>query len=879
MSLPPWWQVVTPHKDILKGKMTEAIFAADLGDVVRGNAPQEYQDAGIFFQKTYLTTGLAKLVENVLSRLVNGEGDPVIQLQTPFGGGKTHALLVLYHIVKSGKSVAHLLPFSSLPKAKASVAVFVGTHADPLAGKTPWGEIAHQLGRYGVVEEHDKKRVSPGKDRINEMLESSGPTLILMDEVLEYIVKANRAEKLERITQGQTLAFLQELSEVVASRPDCCLVVTLPASILERYDEEAEKSLQQLQKIIGRIEAIYTPVEGVELYEVVRKRLFEELGDDKARRRVADWYFGLYQKLGIDAPSETREVAYRDKIVRAYPFHPELIDVLYERWGSYPTFQRTRGVLRLLAEVVADLYSKKTASPLIQSSVISLDNQAIRREFIKHIGNEFDSVISADVAGINAKAPKVDKEMGSEYRKHDICKGIATSVFLYSFSGGESREASLPRIRVALLREGIPVTIVGDAISRLEQELWYLHSEKKQYAFRNQPNLNRVIADREETITDDRIEERLRELTKAKAGKAMEVYLWPDRPSDVPDNRNLKLAVLSDNLTQEDSDKFASDLLTSSGAGYRVYKNTLFVLRTDENGQLNLRKAVRRYLALMDVQASKDLMGRLTKESQEELKNKLKESERMLPYSLLNAYRQLGLMGQKGIEYRDLGLPTNDAQSLSERVLLRLVEDEKVLPRVTAKYVTDRTFKPEEEEKTLRSVQEILLKTIGLSVPENEDCLLNSIAKCVAEGSLGLRKNDKVLFRTGVDVELDDVVLRREYAQRLIEESGGKIDEAGVTTAGADQAGAAGANGRATQEKRPKGGVKKLRIRATVPWDKLSPIISGVVLPLKYEGEPPKIVVEIEAFSEEGFDRTTLNAKVRETLEQVGAVLEEWKEE
>ncbi|GFP20287.1 hypothetical protein HKBW3S03_01789, partial [Candidatus Hakubella thermalkaliphila] len=353
-------------------------------------------------------------------------------------------------------------------------------------------------GQYEIIKEHDKKRIAPGKEKLRQILEASGPTLILMDEILEYIVKANRAEKVEKITQGQTLAFLQEISEVVASSENCGLVITLPASILERYDEEAERSLQQLQKISGRVEAVYTPVEGVEIYEVIRKRLFEDLGDEKTRRQVAESYFKLYQSVGTDVPSEVKEIEYRERIERAYPFHPELIDVLYERWGSYPTFQRTRGVLRLVAEVVADLYGGEVVSPLIQYSIVNLENQTIRREFIKHIGNEYDSVISADIAGKNAKAPRIDKEMGSEYERYGTAKGIATSVFLYSFSAGASRETTLPRIRVALLREGIPATIVGDAVAKLEEELWYFHSERKQYAFRNQPNLNRLLVDREE---------------------------------------------------------------------------------------------------------------------------------------------------------------------------------------------------------------------------------------------------------------------------------------------------------------------------------------------------------------------------------------------
>lgn len=253
--------------------------------------------------------------------------------------------------------------------------------------------------------------------------------LILMDELVEYAVKA-------KDFADQISAFSHELTETVKSKDNVCLVCTLPSSV--PYGEAGERALNELQRIYGRrVEAVYTPVEGIEIYEVIRKRLFEDFGDEKTIKEVAQGYFDLYQKLGPDVPSEVREIEYRDRIEHAYPFHPELIDVLYERWGSFSTFQRTRGVLRLLAEVIADLYRRKIPSPLIHSSLVNLENQKIRMEFVKHIGSEYDSVIAADIAGKNATAPKIDKEMGSEYEKYGIASGIATSVFIYSFSGAE----------------------------------------------------------------------------------------------------------------------------------------------------------------------------------------------------------------------------------------------------------------------------------------------------------------------------------------------------------------------------------------------------------------------------------------------------------
>ncbi|MGH7799467.1 MAG: ATP-binding protein [Thermodesulfobacteriota bacterium] len=872
MALQSWWQVTTPHKDIREGKMSEAIFAADLGDVVYGKAPLEYKDASTFFQKTYLTQGLKNLLENVLSRLSGGKGDPVIQLQTPFGGGKTHALLALYHVIKHRKDIEHLPAISEFPKVKnAKVAVFVGTHADAVLGKTPWGEIAEQLGVYEIIKEHDKKRIAPGKQILRKIFQVSGPTLILMDEILEYIVKANRAEKVERITQGQTLAFLQEISEVVASSEDCCLVLTLPASILERYDEEAERSLQQLQKISGRVEAVYTPVEGVELYEVIRKRLFDNFGDEKTRKNVAQSYFDLYQKLGADVPSEVKEIEYRERIERAYPFHPELIDVLYERWGSYPTFQRTRGVLRLLAEVVADLYTHKVVSPLIQSSLVNLGNQTIRREFIKHIGNEFEAVIASDIASQNAKAPKTDKEMGTEYKKYNISEGIATSVFLYSFSAGASKETTLPRIRVALLREGIPTTIVGDAVAKLEEQLWYFHSEKNQYAFRNQPNLNRVIVDREETILDDRIREELKNLIQKNAGRALEVYLWPESPSDIPDNKNLKLAILGSSFSY-DSEKgksLTTELFEKAGAGFRVYKNTLFTLLVDDNHYVSLSKGLRRLLALMEVQNDKSLLEILTKQSHEELKNKFKDMEKEIQFRILTAYRYLALLEAGGTSWKDLGIPTvGSNQTISERVKQYLKDQERLLAHLTPKYLLDKAFSKEDNEKSLRDIYELHLKTPGMPIPESERVLIDTVKEGIKNGALGVQEGPEIYYKQDFVPNIDSTVLRGEIAEQKKGEKD-KIPQPLPET-------------QPSQPPSPThtpGVVKRIYLRAVVPWDKLSELVRGVISPLKDKGSPPEITIEIRAESEKGFDRTTLDSKVQETLRQIGAKTEEWKEE
>jgi len=863
MTLPSWWQVTTLHKDIREKRLTEAIFAADLGDVYYEKAPTEYQDASIFFQKTYLTQGLKNILGNVLSRLSSGKGDPVIQLQTPFGGGKTHALLALYHAVKNREKVKHLEVISQLPQPKnAMIAVFAGTYPDPIKGRTPWGEIAHQLGVYEKVKEHDEKRRSPGKEILDDIL-GENPVLILMDELVQYAVKA-------KDFSDQISAFSQEITELVKSKDNCCLICTLPSSA--PYGEEGERALSELQRIYGRVEAVYTPVEGVEIYEVIRKRLFDDFGDEKIRKDVAQTYFNLYQKLGSDVPVEVREIEYREHLEHAYPFHPELIDVLYERWGSYPTFQRTRGVLRLLAEVVADLYNKKITMPLIQSSLVNLGNQAIRREFIKHIGNEFEAVIASDIASQNAKAPKIDKEMGSEYEKYGIASGIATSVFLYSFSGAEKKETSLPRVRVALLRENIPHIIVGDAISKLEEELWYFHSEKRQYSFRNQPNLNRVILEREETVSDEKIREELKGITKRNTGKALEVYLWPENSSDIPDNKNLKLAILSPELSHdsEKGKKLVAEFYEKAGIGFRVYKNTLFMLAIDRTQYTTLSKSLRHFIALSDLLTDKGLLGTLTKESREELKRKLKDVEKEVPFRILTVFRKLAVLEEKGLNWKDLGIPTvGMGASISERVKQYLIDLEKILSAISPRVILDKTFAKNESEKLLGDIAELFLKTPGMPIPEKIDILFDAAKEGVKSGLIGVREGAGVYYKQEVSPTIDSVLLRSEVAEKEkereaeeeeVKEEKKKKEEVVVE-----------------EEVVKTGIVKRVTFVAKIPWDKLSYIIAGVIRPLKDKGSSPEITVKIE--SEGEFDRTTLDTKVKETLQQIGAEIEEWKED
>jgi hypothetical protein len=886
----PWWNVAVPHRDIREGRLDESVFAAKLGDVLRSRGSLEYRDPETFFRKTHLTPGLRRLCAIVVSKLSGGKGEAFIQLQTPFGGGKTHALIALYHLFKNSetisglevtKSILHDDDVKQIPQAK--VAAFVGTEVDAIRGLTPWGEIAKQLGSYSLVEEHDKKRVSPGTGILVKLLEDNKPVLILIDELLEYAVKA-AAVNLKDVTgaegtlKGQLSSFLQELSEAVTTVDRCVVIATLPSSILEHYDEAAEQTLMQLQKISGRAEAIYTPVEGEEVYEVIRKRLFDELGDPKIHRAVADEYFDIYSRLGEEVPSEYREEDYKRKIAKAYPFHPEIIDKLYERWSTFATFQRTRGVLRFLAEVVSDLYRREYPASLIQPSHINLDNSIIRTELVKHIGNQFEGVIASDITGPNANAPRIDRGMASEYSKFKVATGLATAVFFNSFSAAAERKGiSVQRLRVAFLREGIPFPIVGDAMKRLENELYFLHSDKSLYYFLSSPNINRIIIDKEEAVKEkeEDIEQEIRDRIQKIAGSQFETIVWPRNAADISESKKTRLVILRPTPSYGDPtlEELINELLKKTSVGFRAYQNTLLLLAADSNEYDALRKNVCRLLALKAIEASQDLMKSLSGEDKQALfgkdgrGGKLGDADSAVSVKTLMTYQYLIKAYDSTYKLYPLGIPTiGEKTDISLRVRGYLEDQDLLLEKVSPKVVLEKVFEKGENEKPYQQVWEAFLRYPQLPMLENEQTLRNAI-----RAGLGLKLGDRVFFggqelpTTGFE---EAIVLRPEairppsppppcpQGQHWDSIQGKCVDDTLQPP---------------PLPPTPPDRFHHVRLKLNVPWDRLSELVRGVFTPLSREGAQITLDLDIQARSEKGISKSTLNLTIKETLNQIGA--------
>lgn len=853
--------IAIPHDDILAGRLTMEVFAADLWEVFKGRAPEEYRDARLFFQKTYQTEGLTTLLDVVYERLQGSGGDPVIQIQTPFGGGKTHALIAMYHMASQWG---------------VKPVVIVGT---PMAASdTLWGMLEEQL---TGERRYFTGLVSLGRDALHDLLSPRQPTLILMDELLEYVTKAAGVPVAASTLAAQTIAFVQELTEVAGTIPGVCLVITLPSSVLEHFDEGAERLFQQLQRVSGRVERIYTPVQEHEITQVVRHRLFSDL-DEHKMHQVIDRFMEYASREGL-LPAGVEVSQYRQRFVASYPFLPEVIDVLYHRWGSFSSFQRTRGVLRLLALVVHSL--KDSAQPYITLADFDLSNQEIRRELLKHIGQEYDSVIASDITGADAGARKINDELGKAYQGLNLGTRVATTVFMHSFSGGVEHGATLGEIKRHAAIVDQPASIVAEAVEKLQGKLFYVHRPDAFYFFTTQANLTRLVLNRMENVEPQQIRAQERALLEQSISRdaRLKVYIWPEDTADIPDTPDLKLIILP-----KDNERVRQEIFANKGGIPRVNRNTLFFLVPSSGERTNFEHLVCRYLAYKSLDGDKKV--RLTPEQEEEVKKGLKECQRDLSEAIRRLYRLLYVVQRADFKEYDLGVPTyGESRPLDQEIFTKLRTEGEILEKIAPLVIKERFLQGRDYVLT-----EQLYKA-SLTAPGEHRALdrvawEQGIAEGVRSGLFGLGELvDQQLFchyfKQPVSVALsgDEVIIRAEVCQAQLEATGvpargGKVtpvgDTGGVSDTGGWEVvpGGSGDVSAAPEASGKTGSIRtSLRLRFPVPKGKVSNLM-GVMNFLQSRFSRMEVTLRVEqgSLSEQEYED-----KVKETFRQMGVQAEE----
>ncbi len=630
-GLTPWREVIVPHPDVQRGAYLQAEFAADLGQVVEGQASAEYLDPRQFFARTYLTVGLTDLLVGALQRLSGAGGEPVVELQTNFGGGKTHSMLALYHLV-SGVA-ADTLPGIEPILARAGVAdvprvkraVLVGTRHGPAEGvvrdgrriNTLWGNLAWQLGGAEAFERlraSDEARVSPGADILAGILTDFGPALILIDEWVTFVRQLWSDDTLRAGSFDANLSFAQSLTEAAKQAPRALLVASLPSSDIEIGGEGGRTALTRLQNTFGRVQSPWRPASAEEGFEIVRRRLFEPVPADRApvRDAVIQRFADMYARGTGDFPAVTREAAYQRRMTAAYPIHPELFDRLYEDWSTLERFQRTRGVLRLMASVIHALWIRNERSPLIMPSSLPLDEQAVQTEATRYLEDAWVPVIESDIDGPNSLPITLDKGDGSLGR-YSAARRVARTIYLGSAATQQAanRGVDARSVKLGSVLPGESAGTYGDALRQLAEQATYLYDQNGRYWYSTQPSVARLARDRAEQLAPEVVDEAIRrELRERHADRPpfARLHAAPRSPADVPDEDSVALVVLGPEVShssrsgESSAIKAARDILDGRGPGPRHHRNMLVFLAAESARLEELRDGVRQHLAWRSIQ-------------------------------------------------------------------------------------------------------------------------------------------------------------------------------------------------------------------------------------------------------------------------------------
>ncbi|MBI4527695.1 MAG: DUF499 domain-containing protein [Deltaproteobacteria bacterium] len=726
-ELKPWREVVNPHKDVASGKYQQAEFAADLWQVHLGEGTDEYRHPAEFFRRTFLTDSLKQLLIGAVQRLAGAGGDPVVQLQTNFGGGKTHSMLALYHLF-SGTKPGELLGIdavlkeagvSTLPKVKR--VVLVGnkispgnpvTKGDGTVVRTLWGELAWQLGyAAGGVKEakkaftriraDDEKATSPG-DVIRELFNEYGPSLILIDEWVAYARQLHDQSELPAGTFETQFSFAQVLTESARLAKQCLLVISLPASDTtgsphaqaddtEVGGQRGREALDRLRNVIGRLESSWRPASAEEGFEIVRRRLFEPLVDRSqfvARDTVARAFSDLYKTQQQEFPPECRRSEYEERLKAAYPIHPEVFDRLYNDWSTLVKFQRTRGVLRLMAAVIHSLWEKGDRNPLIMPSNISIDEPRVAFELTRYLSDNWVPVMEKDIDGPNSLPMRIDREVPN-LGKFAASRRVARAIYLGSAPTANAANRGLEDrwIKLGCVMPGESAAVFGDALRRLAGAATYLYQDGPRYWYSTQPTVTKLADDLAEQLKRDpdkvvqELDKRLRADLR-KTGDFDRIHPLPQSGQDVPDDLDARLVVIGvdhpySREPNNEAETFAKKVLEFRGNAPRLYKNTLVSLAVDKTRLQDLDDAVRRYLAWESILNQKETLD-LSPHQVRQAETQKTSADSAVTGRIPEAYQWLLVPGQQtpqsAVEWQSFRLSGQD--SLAVRASKKLRNDE-----------------------------------------------------------------------------------------------------------------------------------------------------------------------------------------------------------
>jgi len=780
-GLKSWRSIATPHPDVASGRYQQAEFAADLFQVITNKAEPEYGDPAEFFRRTYLTEGLTLLLSRAWLRLAGEGGDPVVELQTNFGGGKTHSMLALYHLfggeIKPSEvpGLEHLIPTelkggnTDLPTANR--AVLVGTQLSPGTAHTKpdgtviytlWGEMAWQLGgsnAYAMIADDDRQGVSPGSEKLSALFDAHGPVLVLIDEWVAFTRQLYGKTDLPAGSFESNMTFAQSLTEAAKAATDTLIVASIPASNIEIGGEGGQAALERIQNTFGRLESVWKPASATESFEIVRRRLFQPITDYNARNAVCRAFSEQYQANRAEFPPECRDAAYEERLRSAYPIHPELFDRLYEDWSTLDRFQRTRGVLRLMASIIHELWERQDGSLLIMPGTLPIDSTAVRFELTRYLPEGWGAVLDKDIDGGQSRPLAMDRD-NPNLGRFSASRRVSRTVFIGSapsVSAQRARGVEEVRIKLGCVQPGETPAVFGDALRRLSEELTYLYSDASRYWFDTRPTINRMAADRAAGYernphrVEDEIIRRVREIVKkdrASSGgnEFVGVHPIPANSGEVPDESACRLVILGPNTphrsrgNESKSQAAAQEILERRGNSPRIYRNMLVFLAADSERLPELEQAVRFWLAWTSIQQEEDQLN-LDAAQKRQVGTQVQKNDETIQARLLETYCHLLVPTQQGtgpIEWSTTRLQGGD--NLVGRVARKLKSDQQLITEwspALLRMELDRWLWKDANHIGIKQLWEYMAQYLYLSRLRDDNVLIRAIQNGV--GSLTWR--------------------------------------------------------------------------------------------------------------------------------------------
>lgn len=925
-GLLPWREVVEPHQDVATGEFQQAEFAADLAKVHSGSAPPEYRDPRQFFSRTYLTDGLSALLVGAAKRLSGGGGDPVVELQTNFGGGKTHSMLALYHMAggtpaQDLSGLDQLLDKHGLTVPKSiKRAVLVGTSRGPQdvinaeGGRkirTTWGELAWQLGGaegFDLVAENDANGIAPGSNLLEVLFKKYAPCLILIDEWVAYLRQVYKVEGLPSGSFDANLSFVQSLTEAVKASPGTLLVASLPASQIEVGGEGGQEALARLKQTFSRVESSWRPASQEESYEIVRRRLFKEVSGDKFHHRdnTLKQFAKLYRENANDFPQGCADEDYRRKLEKAYPIHPELFDQLYTSWGSLEKFQRTRGVLRLMAQAIHELWMNGDPSVMIMPGSVGVSSPRVEPELLHYLDVTWQSIIAGDVDGTASTPYKIDQS-APNLNRYSATRRVARTIFMGTAPTHQQQNTGLDdkQINLGVVQPGERPSIFGDALRRLTNQSKFMHADLGRYWYSMSASLNRIAADKaaqiESALVDVTIDVELGRYVNGLGdrGHFDAVQVAPASSVDVPDEaggvRAVVLGVKHPHNGREGSDALAEakDILMQRGSTPRVYRNMLVFIAAEARQLDHLKDAMRAYLAWGEIVRDKERLE-LRPSDQKLAEAKLAEAKETMKTRLKEAWCYLHYPAQESAhadwEWVSGKIPAQDG--LLARASKKLVADEGLLvelgparlDRDLQKYIWNG--KP---HLSLKDLREYLNRYIYLPRLKGQEVLIKAVQSAISgmmpgpfayaerweENSdnyrgLAIERSPNA----AVVIDSDSVIVRPEVAeahrpapiQQVTVGTPGRFDQGTLLVGGQFSS-----DGPVTPqpERKPTRFVGAVMISAERPARDIHQIVEAIIEQLTtLPGSQVKLRLEIDAEVPSGLDR----AKVRTLIENANTL-------